>query len=543
MHLSVLVRAGLAATAITAVSTAQSFPAFAGPFDHETGAGIVVVRPIADLNGDGRDDMVLKPIFTSLVRYRLSNPNGSFGPLRELPLAAEGAFSAADTGDGTPELFAYHSAGCPGGTIHGFLNGGPTCAAGSPLTLTPFAIPFPCSAPQYIQAVLFRGASMVMAISPGNGLVPPVQRFAFLPPATPGAQPSLVPDGPPYFTALPATFAPSFYLRPVGDLDGDGTRDVLIRHITPFVATTFELVRATPGGLVLNTPTSFIVSPGVINVDAMSADLDADGYAEIIVPGPTVTSVRLFRNHGPVPGGDGGVELVEELMDTGGLVPTDFADFDGDGDLDAIGKDPAGKIHFLQNRGPAGFALMQTVLTTAGNHSAAGDFDGDGDADVLTLGAMARVWLNQLVPSAVSRPGTADALALASDVHDPTAPPQPPTSAPFFDVKNAAPGDAIEVSFASSGFDGAPAMLVAEVFTTGCAPSFPLSHLYATGGATTYVLASFTVPPGGSHALTLAAPALPPGPHNLSGLLQVIVFSTEAANGSYATTEAHEIQM
>jgi hypothetical protein len=531
----------LIAAAIATLASSQSVPAFDGPFVYDAGPSLFIAASYArDLDGDGRDDVLVKPLYPPVLRYRLANVNGSLGPIYEIGQQST-VLVPADAGDGTPELFGVSGTPCPTSSINGFLNSGRTCAqGGAGLGLSPFTIPIPCSSSDYIRSISFSGATMVAAIS--SSITPVVlYQGAFHLPAVPGAPPTLTQFGAPYVPmTLPPAVSIAIFMVPCGDLDGDGSNDVILRG-----GSTFEVVRVTASGPVLNTPTSFLTFTGNAPGIVYSADLNGDGFAELIFPDPSNGSSSIvYRNQGPVSGGNGGVLLVPQPLNTIGMGALSFADVDTDGDVDVVGLDGSYQIRFLLNDGLGG--LSPSAVSLPGDYSATplpGDFDGDGDPDLATVSTTIRVFLNRSFGPFVARPGTSDGLSLASGIHGPGVPPAHPTGAPFFDVKRATSRADIDLFLAAPGFAGSTAAIVAEVFPTGCPPPFVAPQLYASGGAGTAILASFTVPPSTAGQLRLTLPSMPAAPQNLSAILQLVVPGAGAANGFFATSEAHEFQL
>jgi hypothetical protein len=134
--------------ALGAIARGQATPSFAGPFSYDPGPTVFGTQvELVDLDGDGREDLVeIANAFPAVMRYRLSNPSGTFGPLFQAPpIALTVARSWNDAGDGTPEFFTFSSAACPAAGIIGFLNDGRGCAAGPGVVLVPFGLPLPCS--------------------------------------------------------------------------------------------------------------------------------------------------------------------------------------------------------------------------------------------------------------------------------------------------------------------------------------------------------------------------------------------------------------
>src|SRR5436853_5845433 len=129
-----------------AVFHAHSCPQFTGPFVYSPGPTFFGFRAqVVDLDADGRQDLVLVPNgFTYSFRYRLSNPNGSFGPLYELPPIFIPS-GCVDVGDGSPEFVAFTAAPCPAPCIGGYSNAGRVCGQSQPLSVPPFSIALPCA--------------------------------------------------------------------------------------------------------------------------------------------------------------------------------------------------------------------------------------------------------------------------------------------------------------------------------------------------------------------------------------------------------------
>jgi endonuclease/exonuclease/phosphatase family metal-dependent hydrolase len=126
-----------------------------------------------------------------------------------------------------------------------------------------------------------------------------------------------------------------------------------------------------------------------------------------------------------------------------------------------------------------------------------------------------------------------------------------PTTGPLFDVKTAGAGDLLYVHFVSpSGtFDFAPPLLVAQIFAFGNPPLGPLLGLHVnTAGAVVLVngldggplgLQEVIAPGAGNTHVYLVPAGLAP----FSVMLQTLAVSSLAANGFFAASDAHEIQM
>ncbi len=167
------------------------------------------------------------------------------------------------------------------------------------------------------------------------------------------------------------------------DLFGDGLPDLVACSRS---LGRFDLWRSEGGMLVWEVAFGFASSPG--NCALAIGDLDGDGWKDVLValdpPIGAGTDLAWSRN----PGGDGAwVHYMLPPID-GGVHDIALGDFDGDGDLDIAGSAiTAGSYSFwMENDGsPAdGGWSLHTALLTGGEPSAliAADLDRDGDLDL-----------------------------------------------------------------------------------------------------------------------------------------------------------------
>ncbi|MEE8523877.1 MAG: VCBS repeat-containing protein, partial [Thermoanaerobaculia bacterium] len=135
------------------------------------------------------------------------------------------------------------------------------------------------------------------------------------------------------------------------------------------------------------------------------ADVDGDGWLDLMLGGVAGTTPRLFKNLGPQPS-DGKVKFSEITAASGifsllGTLSAAFGDFDRDGDLDLFlthwslgGGDPIGAPHLWRNDGSGAFGPVDFAAGIAAVYQNVDwsftptftDIDDDGWPDLLVSG-------------------------------------------------------------------------------------------------------------------------------------------------------------
>ena len=185
--------------------------------------------------------------------------------------------------------------------------------------------------------------------------------------------------------------APPYAAPTFGDIDGDGDLDALVGGDSSFA-------------VFLNTGTPLAPAFGPLTEDPFGlqgigpggtdgplprlVDIDADGDLDLLAGR---SELSLLENTGT----SVAPSFAPPVDDPFGLIlgfrpGTDFADVDGDGDLDAIIGDTYGDLSFAENTGAASapaFAAPQAQALGLGHvfyyaGAALGDIDGDGDFDL-----------------------------------------------------------------------------------------------------------------------------------------------------------------
>ncbi len=486
---------------------------------------------VGDVDGDGHDDVVTASVYG--LEIRLSNPGGTLRPPAAvsffgMPIIGVGLADVDN--DGRDELVVQRAstAMVGGGIDVKRIVAGP----GALLSLVHLAT---------VSAPYFAGPERISCVDvDGDGLrdlVVPEGRFGTVSvfantgnAAAPFADPA---------TVVLNVADPRRALAT--DLNADGRVDLVVTYAT-----------STQSGLAIFEATAPAVFAAPVHLGGPAvphavADgtIDGDVFPDLAV----ATDVGTFVLMNATTGVGAPIALAPAVaIDPSATDPecaVALVDVDADGDVDAV----VGPVAAPAPSGGVAVATSQsaqftppTYSTTTGPalQAAAGDLDGDGDLDVVALaddlGASLRVLdllAGKVVPPSPSYPGTGDALALTSAV----LPDLPvPAGGPLNDVKPAGPGDTIVIRVDDQSGLFAPALVYVDGVVTGApvaagppgvwTTSFPR---FVTAGHPPLML-SGTVP---------GAPPL----LGLSVLVQAFSPSPAAANGSYAATDAHEIQL
>ncbi|MBM7467965.1 hypothetical protein JOD62_000513 [Microbacterium keratanolyticum] len=161
----------------------------------------------------------------------------------------------------------------------------------------------------------------------------------------------------------------------VGDLDGDGTRDALMRN-----GASVMVMYGSPGGLTNAKPLAVDWSNVVLATAA--GDMSGDGVPDVLTTDKAGT-LHLWR------GDNRGGFLPPIVVGWGwGGMTTLIGNIDmsGDGNLDLVARDSAGRLWVYYGNSRGGWVGSKLIGTGWGNFTSifsAGDFDGDGWADLL----------------------------------------------------------------------------------------------------------------------------------------------------------------
>ncbi|QED27430.1 hypothetical protein FRD01_09295 [Microvenator marinus] len=149
----------------------------------------------------------------------------------------------------------------------------------------------------------------------------------------------------------------------LADFNNDGRLDVVFGHDgqptavmlqDPFAATPFPAID-------WQTPSEIFTAELVTDVEA--ADLNGDGWPDLVVVGATHNSVQVYLNNGPN-SPDFGFSAAQ-IDDSGSWASSATADMDDDGDLDLVLAPVSGELHIMWNNFYVDSAPGQNQLTTA----------------------------------------------------------------------------------------------------------------------------------------------------------------------------------
>lgn len=168
----------------------------------------------------------------------------------------------------------------------------------------------------------------------------------------------------------------------IGDLDGDGKPDLAVTSNQSNLVSIYRNT-STPGTISFAAPQYF--STGSAPQSVAIADLNGDGFAELIVTNYYGPSVSVYKNISS----SGNIAFDTKMDFTTGNQPYHvvLGDLDGDGKPDIItGNGSGGAISVLRNAGAVGSiafdAKIDYPIGTTPYGVAVGDLDGDGKPEL-----------------------------------------------------------------------------------------------------------------------------------------------------------------
>jgi hypothetical protein len=178
----------------------------------------------------------------------------------------------------------------------------------------------------------------------------------------------------------------------VGDLDGNGTRDLVSANVGSDTLTVF--FNSGPGNLPVNPNVTLtgtaILAPMTDPVAVVVIDADGDGDLDIISANRGSNNSTVFRQTAP-----GTFTLQIPSLASGSSAPTDVAagDLNGDGLTDIVrANSGTHNLHVFFQLGGGLYPLGPSATLSTGGFSApsgvsVGDLDGDGDLDIAASNA------------------------------------------------------------------------------------------------------------------------------------------------------------
>ena len=330
-----------------------------------TGAGPSAIAQ-ADLNRDGKTDLVTVNTTANTISVLLGNGNGTFAAKVDYPVgtAPKGIVIADFNNDGKPDLATVNSAGYNIGVLLGNGDGTFQPAVNSVAGGTPNAlIAGDFNGDGKLDLVVSNSNTYTTSLFLGNG------------------------DG--TFQSGTAFYSYSATAFAVGDFNGDGKADLALLSYSPYILLgngdgTFQ-------------SSIYVPANGYSLTGLAAGDLNGDHKLDLILVGYNGAYVCLGNGDGTFQAGS--VQYQAGTNPSGVAI----ADVNGDGKLDAIvANNSSNNISVLFGNGNG---TLQTAINYASGTSpsgvVAGDFNNDGRTDIAASNSgssSVSVWLGVLTP-------------------------------------------------------------------------------------------------------------------------------------------------
>lgn len=370
-----IVTASLAGRADTVVP-AQFIPATSYQF-----GGAPQAVALADVNGDGRLDLIIGDLYSNAVSVRLGNGDGTFSDPAYYPTVHQPqAVVAGDlNGDGRCDFVVANNSA---NSITVFTNQGNGTFAVAETDMvghTPYAIAigdFNGDAKPDLAVANFDGNSVSVLTNRGNASFSTVAEY--------GMQGDRV----------------SFVIT--ADFNGDGKLDLAAAN---FYGNRVN-IRLGNGDGTFGPDNYFTIGNGSYPLWLAAGDFDRDGHMDLVTADWGIDAVTILRGNG-----DGTFVVATNYPVDGSPASVAVADFNRDGKLDIVTADQGGHdVEVLTGNGDGSFnAAVQFAAQDYPSYLALGDLNGDGQTDIATANGLnsVSIFINQTFPTLqIDRSGT-----------------------------------------------------------------------------------------------------------------------------------------
>src|SRR5712691_1265025 len=354
-------------------SSAQAPASFALPVSFQTGALPITVG-IADVNGDGKPDLVTVNTGANTVSVLPGNGAGSFGSRTDFATGAvpHGLAIADLDGDGNPDLVVANTGANTVSVLLGTGTGTFAPAMDFPTGAAPFFVAVGDlnrdGIPDLVVVNVNAPDTVSVLLGIGDGTFGPKADFAT------GAGPRSV---------------------AIGDLDGDGNLDLVVANVT---ASTVSVLLGTGTGS-FGPKTDFPTGTGAR--DVAIADVNGDGKLDVVVANAGAGSVSVLLG-----AGDGTLGTKTDFLVGAGPRSVAIGDVNEDVILDlVVANADSNTVSVLLGTGTASLFAAKTDLGTGAGTGpfsvAIGDFNGNGQRDLAVANVNANtvsVFLNTIAP-------------------------------------------------------------------------------------------------------------------------------------------------
>ena len=344
------------------------------------GGKVPVIAALADLDNDGLTDVIAANSMDTavLVIYRNNGGTAGFSYVTSIrTVAYSHSVKVVDMdGDGRPELVAANAGGASVTIVRNTSAAG-SISFGNSYNYTTAIQPMVVN----VADIDLDGKPDLVVTCTSPGMISVLRNTSV---------PGLI-NAASFATHIDFSTGLSPVGQAIGDLDGDGKLDVVIANSTSNNISIFRNTSTT--GIIDSSSfaTRLDVATGLVPIDVAVGDIDGDGIKDIVVANNTDNSISVFRNNSSGIGILSFASRVNFLSGGTSATGLALADLNGDGKLDiSVTNAGSGNISLFRNTSVSGIISAGSLAMPVSIHTgtmpegiAVGDMNNDTYPDII----------------------------------------------------------------------------------------------------------------------------------------------------------------